>query len=116
MLKFIADGGIPAIVILVLGAVTIATAAAFVRRPGPGHLAVVRAVNTALVWTIIFGVTSNLISVARYVSTDPELSKAPALPVLEGIAEALVPLVIGGGILAVSWILLAFGLRKMESV
>jgi hypothetical protein len=115
MLQLIKAGGVPAIVILILGIVTIGTAIAFVRRPGPGHLAVARAVNSALTWTIIFGVASNLMTVARFVGNDPEMSKAPGLPLMMGIGESLSPLVIGGAILTISWIILAFGLRKMES-
>ena len=113
MLEFLRAGGVPAIIILVLGVVSIVTAAQFFRAADPGRLAVVRALNVAVTWAVIVGVASNFRTVASHVAQDPEWSKAPLLPLLQGFAESLVPAVLGGTMLSVSWILIGFGLRKM---
>jgi hypothetical protein len=115
MVDFIVAGGFPAIIILVLGAVSIVTAALFFRAADPGRLAVVRALNTAVMWAVVVGVAADLRSVASHVARDPEWMKEPLGPLLQGFAESLVPAVLGGTILSVSWILIGFGLRKMPA-
>ncbi len=114
MLEFLRAGGVPAIIILVLGTVSMLTAANFFRAADPGRLAVVRALNVAVTWAVIVGVAANFRTVASHVAQDPEWSKAPLLPLLQGFAESLVPAVLGGTMLSVSWILIGFGLRKMS--
>ena len=113
MLEFLRAGGVPALIILLLGAVSLVTAANFFRAADPGRLAVVRALNVAVTWAVIVGVAANFRAVASHVAQDPEWSKAPLLPLLQGFAESLVPVVLGGTILSVSWILIGFGLRKI---
>jgi len=115
MLDFMKAGGVPAIVILILGTVSVVSAARFFRAADPGQLAVVRALNIAVTWAVIVGVAADLRSVASHVARDPEWSKDPLGPLLQGFAEALVPAVLGGTILSVSWILIGFGLRKMPA-
>jgi hypothetical protein len=115
MLDFIKTGGVPAIIILVLGSVSVVTAARFFHAADPGRLAVVRALNTAVMWAVIVGVAADLRSVASHVARDPEWMKEPLGPLLQGFAESMVPAVLGGTILSVSWILIGFGLRKMPA-
>jgi hypothetical protein len=116
MLNFLLAGGFPVVVIFALAAVDLYNAAKFFRAADPGRLAVVRSLNLAITWAIVVGVASNLMKVAWTVVEVPEFAAAPLLPLIQGFGESLVPAVIGGAVLSVSWILIGFGLRKMPHV
>lgn len=116
MLNFIRAGGVGMILVLLLSVPCLLAAGAFVRAPDPRRLQMVRALSTALVFSVLTAVCSNLAAVMSKVPEHPEWSKSPDMPliVMTGLAEALTPTLVGFAVLTVTWLLMAVGYRRSE--
>ena len=100
-------------VLLALGVFAIPNAVAFARNADPHRLSLLRALTRALVFSALIGFVSGLAVMALDVAHDPEAMKAPLAILLIGFAESCANLILGGGIAAIVWILIAVGVRRM---
>lgn len=102
-------------VVLLFGGLTMATAAVFVWRPAERHVATIRSLSTATVFSVLTGLASNLAAVFSHVPTHPEWSKSPEMPliVMTGLAESLAPVLLGFAMLTLAWGITAVGLRRL---
>lgn len=113
MLEFLAAGGYTTVIVLLLGTVMIATGARFAASADTHRLALIKALTWALVFAVVSGVAANLMVTLRTIVRDPDFAKEPLLPLLEGIGESISPVILGGAIASITWILVAFGVRRM---
>jgi hypothetical protein len=115
MLGFMRAGGFNMWVLVALALPTLWTAIRFARNADPHRLSILRALTLALAFAALTGWVSNLVATARFVVGDPEALRDPVPPLLTGFAEACANLILGGGILVVTWILVAVGVRRMPA-
>lgn len=115
MFGFMRAGGPNMWVLVALALPTLWTAIRFARNAGPHRLSILRALTLALAFAAITGWVSDLAATCRFVIADPDALKAPVSPLLTGFAEACANLILGGGILVVTWILVAVGVRRMPA-
>lgn len=113
MLQFFLNGGFPMWIILLVGLVAMLTAIRFAWRPTADLLGQLKALTRALGYAIMAATVADLITVCTRVPADPEMSREPALYVLQGIGESLSPVALGASFLFFTWILIALGLRRL---
>lgn len=112
---FLAGGWVMGFIVLV-GAITLLNAGAFARFPDATRLPRIEWLCRALKWTVITGVAADLAAVGTKIPAKPEWAHSPNvhLLVLEGIAESLVPAILGGAILTVVALLTAAGHGRLR--
>ena len=110
-------GGFPMIVIVVVGLLALVAAARFAWSPAPGRLPYIGALALAVGSSAIAGVAVDLVAVSTKVPANPEWADSPDLPliVLAGFGESLAPAILGAGIVAVTALLVATGLRRLPA-
>jgi len=113
MVKFFVAGGFPMWVVLIFGLLCLGTAIRFAFTATPRRLAVIRALSWATAFSILSGVASNFMAVMWHVPGNPEWSREPLFPVMQGLGEAVTPAILGFTLLAIAWLLVAVGLRRM---
>lgn len=106
-------GGYTMFLIVVLGIVMLVAAGRFARSANPQGLALVRALTLAMSFSVVAGVFANLIAVCNAIGNNPEWAKEPLPILIEGFGESVNPIVFGGSLCAIAWILVAFGVRRM---
>jgi hypothetical protein len=99
--------------LLALGVVLVITAIRFARNADAHRLSIVRALTWAVVVSSLVGFVAGLTATCRYVIDRPETHKEPLLYLLQGFSESCANLLLGGGILVITWSLVAFGVRRM---
>ena len=114
VIEFFRAGGWPMLVILALGLLTLAAAVQLWWRPFARHEAALRALSWATIFSVLSGVASDLATVFHHVSTRDEWAHSPDLHllVMTGLAESLMPAVLGFSLLSVAWLVAAAGLRR----
>jgi hypothetical protein len=114
MIEFLRAGGIAIWYVLALSLPLLALCAHFAYRPAPKRLALVRGITWALVFGIASAVSTNLMAVFTNVPNNEEWAHSPDMPliVMAGLGEAITPAVLGFTFLSLSWLLVAFGMRK----
>jgi hypothetical protein len=115
MLQFFIAGGWMMFVILATAIPLLVVAAKFARNATPHRLSLIRALTTATVFGSLAGVVTNLATVARHCVEIPELHKDLVDNLLWGFNEALGPAMLGFSLITTSWILVAFGVRRMPA-
>ena len=115
MIDFLLAGGYTMGIVLLVGAVMVTAAARFAVAADPQRLALVRALTWALAFAVVSGVAANLTMVCRAVVGTPEWLANPLPILLTGFAESIAPVILGGAIASVSWILVAVGVRRMPA-
>lgn len=113
MLTFFISGGWMMFVVVATAIPMLVTAVKFARNATPHGLSLVRALTMATVFASVAGVVANLATVGRAVASNPELMKEALANLLWGINEALSPAILGFGLVTITWILVAFGVRRM---
>jgi hypothetical protein len=113
MIDFIRAGGYVMFVLLALGVPLVVVAVKFASNASPQRLSMIRALTWAIVFAAVSGSASGFMMVATGVARDPEWLAKPLPILLQGFAEAITPIVLGGGLLMVAWTLVAFGVRRM---
>jgi hypothetical protein len=99
---------------LLAGFIPLWFATAYALRPAERTLALLRPVSLAAMFAAISGVTAGLIAVLRGVAvTLPEPFAARA-DVYVGLSEAMVPVFVNFGCLAVSWALVGIGMLRRQ--
>jgi hypothetical protein len=111
MIDFFRAGGFSMFIVLAIGLGLIPIAIAFARNADPQRLSIIRALTIALVFASITGFVSNLAATAKYVVHHESQDPVPIL--LQGFSESCATLLLGGGIAAIAWILVAVGIRRM---
>ncbi|MDB4956179.1 MAG: hypothetical protein JWO36_3748 [Myxococcales bacterium] len=116
MLEFFRAGGFNMFILTALGIAILIPAVKFARNADPQRLSLIRALTTAIVFCTIVGVASGLASTCHYVVTEPGAVAEPLPYLLQGFAETMTNAILGGGILVVTWLLVAVGVRRMPSL
>lgn len=101
------------IVILAIAIPQLFTAAKFARNASPQGLSLCRALTTATIVASVAGVAADLATVARRVAEVPELQKDLVSNLLVGFNESMAPAILGFSVCAITWILVAFGVRRL---
>lgn len=114
-MEFFRMGGFPMLVIVVFGLLGVVNAARFAWAPGPGRVAYQVAIGVSVLFAGVGGVAIDLIAVAVQVPQHPEWIADAGLPLvlLQGLGEALTPLVLACGVLIAQALLVALGLRRL---
>ncbi len=114
MMDFMRAGGYAMWPILVLGIVALVVAGSFSWAPTERKLGLIRPLSVATVFMSLAGTMAGLATTMRAVSTVPTYAESPKLPlyVMMGIGESISSVVLGFSILAIVWVLTAFGLRR----
>ena len=118
MLNFFKAGGWSMIVVLLFGLLTLASAAAFMRKPEERHIGMIRGLSVATVFAILSGITANLAAVFSNVPSHPKWSQSPDLHliVMAGLGEALTPCILGFTMLSLAWLVTAVGVRRLGAL
>jgi hypothetical protein len=116
MLTFFLAGGPSMLFVLGLGSAALIAAAGFARRPDPRRTGAVIALTVAATFASLVGVAADLSTVGRHVAQNDgwkgdELTRV----VLMGVNESLSPIILGGALLCVTWLVMAFGYRRLNS-
>lgn len=112
MIHFIRAGGVPIWIVMAISVPLLYLGVRFAIAADARRLAIIRALTWAQIAALVSGVASNIIMVMWHVGRDLEPDESPLPPLFIGLGESLTPAVIGPSILAVVWILVAFGLRR----
>ena len=115
MLSLIQQGGFGAYPVVLFGLISLVTAALFVWRPDRRKLAYLRGMTTATVFAVLTAVAAGA-AVTLHTAAgweDPEMMWWQVL--LMGLGETLASAILGFAILAIVWMLTAFGLRRLEA-
>lgn len=113
MLDFIIAGGFSMLILLALGVAILIPAVRFARNADPQRLSLIRSLTVAISFATIVGVTAGIAKTCHYVSGVEPKDMLPVL--LQGVAESVTNVILGGSIVAVAWILVAVGVRRMPA-
>lgn len=113
MVQFFREGGFAMFVLAAMGIAILITSAAFAWKATPHRLSVIRALTIAIAFGAIIGMASGFAATAKYIVNHEQALADPLAPALQGFAESLTNIVFGGGLISISWILVAFGVRRM---
>lgn len=114
-MDFFLEGGIPGFVTLALGFAAVATGARFAHRPHERSVGVVRCLSAAVVFLVLASLASTLRAVFQHVPARAAGGEDLAPLVLVGLGEALMPAIVGFGLLGLAWMLFALGARRLPS-
>jgi hypothetical protein len=108
------QAGLIAKMTLLVGFAPLAFAVAYAVRPEERILALLRPVSLVVVFAAICGVAAGFVAVLRGVAaTLPKpVGTMPNLYI--GLSEALVPMLVNFGVLAVSWVLVVVGMLRRQ--
>jgi len=110
---YLRAGGYTTAILLLIGLVLLVTAGQFVRAPTPRRLAFLRALSVAHVLFALGGVATNITVVLWAVVRAHEPGQPYDLDaLLQGLGEAITPIGVGFTLLAVTWVLVAVGVRR----
>jgi hypothetical protein len=114
MIEFFKDGGWSMFVILLFGAITMATAAFHAAKPDVRHEGFLKWMSRAVLWSTLAGVSSDLgttFAFTCHIENDSERARTT----LEGMAESMSPLVMGFVMLAIAAFLASIGRRRLDA-
>lgn len=117
MIEFFKAGGFPMFVVLFLGLAALIAAGFFAFRPDEGRVGTIRALSTSTGFSVLAAVAADLATVCYTIPNNPEFSKSGEvhLIVLMGIAESLTPAIMGCTMLALVWMMVAVGHRRLAA-
>lgn len=115
MFEFLRMGGVPMIFVLSFGALTLAAAVQFARRPMERLVGMIRGMSVATVFVVLSGVASGVVAMSTKIPQTPEWANHPQihLIILAGLGESLTMAVVGFSFLAMAWLVTALGVRRM---
>jgi hypothetical protein len=103
--------GVFALLTLVIGAIPLVAAAAYLVRPNEARLALMRPFSLASLFASTAGTLNGLVHVLQGVAATSDMTGRWSR-VAGGVSEALVPAVFGLTCLTVAWLLVAAGLWR----
>lgn len=114
MIEFMRAGGMGMFLVLALGVGTLLVAVLFAKGADERRMALLRALTVATLLSMLTAVASNL-SMVMYASQRPEFANAPHFEriIMVGIGESLAPVILGGGLLTIAWLVAAVGVRRL---
>jgi len=104
--------------VVIVGLVTLAAAVCFAFRPAERTLAVIRPLAAATTFSslaaFLLGVANGLVALNRLLERAPDAAASAQAwrTSISGFAESPAPLVLAFALLAVTWLLVAVGLRR----
>lgn len=103
-------------IVLALGIVTLLTAGLFARRPDERRMSLIRGLTTATIFGSLTAATSGFTAVMWKVPAHPEWSTSPDLHliIMQGLGEAMTPIILGSAFLTLTWIVTAVGMRRLS--
>lgn len=103
--------------VLLLGALAAVAAIRFAWKPDERRIGAVRALSVATLCSIGVGTCSDLAAVGQHVAHNPEWAHSPDLHLLllEGFAESMSPGILGFALLAITWLVMAVGHRRLAA-
>ncbi len=114
MIEFFRDGGWSMFVILLFGALSLATGAYYAARPDARHEGFLKWMSWATLWSTLAGVASDFGATFK-ATTQIENDSERGRIVLEGLAESMSPLVMGFVLLSLAAFLAAIGRRRLDA-
>jgi hypothetical protein len=116
MADFLRAGGFSMWFVILFSGVTLIAAVIFAVRADLKKVAFIRGMTAATVFSILCGVLANLLAVARHVGADEQLAKSAELPMILiiGFGESITPAILGFAVLAVTWLIVAAGVRRAQ--
>lgn len=113
MLDFFRAGGFNMFPLTVIGIAMLVTGIKFARSADAHRLSLIRALTVTITFCTIIGVAAGLASTAKFVVERPEAETEPYKFLLMGFAETMTNVMLGGSFVVLTWILVAFGVRRM---
>lgn len=110
-MNMLSQMGILAKLTIMIGFVPLVMAIVYVIRPTEHHLALMRPLSLAGLFSAIAGTMMGFINVLRFVWTR-DLTVDTYKVMAVGAAESLVPVFFGLGCLTVAWLLIAVGMAR----
>lgn len=104
------EAGLMALASMFIGVVPLTLGVLYALWPGEQRLALVRTLSLATVFAAIAGTALGFINVARGIGVRQwtDVTRVAAI----GIAESLVPLLVGFGCLTITWLCVSIGLWR----
>lgn len=113
MLQLMREGGFPMVFVLVLGLVTLVAAVRFATAPDPRRVGAVAALSVSTLAVSLVGLAAALAAVGHHLAQNDAAAEPLLRMVLQGLAEAMSPLILGGSVLTATWIVMAVGYRRL---
>jgi hypothetical protein len=114
MLDFFRAGGFNMFPLTIFGIAMLIVGIKFAFNADPQRLALIRALTTTTVFCMIVGVASGLASTAKYVVHHPD-EQQWWLSLLQGFAETMTNVILGGSFVVLTWIMVSVGVRRMPN-
>ena len=115
MLDFMRIGGWNMWFLFIIGAVMTVTAIRFAVHADPQRLAILRALTFAILTCAVTGFCSGLIKTLLTSANAPGPFDDKLITMAAGLGESCANLVLGGMFAAITWILIAVGVRRMPA-
>lgn len=114
-MEFLQAGGAPVWAILVFGSANLIASAVFSYRPSRRLLGVIIALACSVLFSVAAGTLADLAAVGMHIAerSDWQLSTRLPVLVLQGVAESMVPGILGFTFLSLVALACAVGLRRM---
>jgi hypothetical protein len=112
MIESWANAGLLARLSLIVVVVPLIMGITYAIRPSEARLALMRPFSLAGIFGGLCGFSAGVINTLIGAAQSPDGLAARMVPV--GLAEAIVPLVVGFGCLTVAWLCVALGLRRQS--
>lgn len=115
MLTFFQAGGFPMFFVLGLGLAALIAAARFMRAPDPRKSGTVVALTVAAAFATLCALASDIAAVGKNVAQKDDWGADLPRVVLMGLSESMSPVILGGTLLCVTWLVMAVGYRRLAS-
>lgn len=116
MIEFFVSGGMVMWFVLVFGLAALVGAVMFARRPHELRLGALRALSWATAFASLSGFVAGLALTAKYCAQLPPADASSwHVMLLLGVSEASSNLILGSSLLALTWLVIAIGLRRLAA-
>ncbi len=114
MLTFFQEGGFPMFFLLAFGLAALVVAVLYARVPGKARLRQTVALSLATGFTAVTGTATAVATVGHQATTFLVRHREMTLPevFLEGLAESMAPLILGGTLLSLVALIVTVGLYR----
>jgi len=116
MIEFFQSGGVSMWFILAFGLAALGGAVYFAVRPDELRLGALRAISWATVFASLSGFIGAIATTLRFCARLPEAEAAGwHVYFMQGFAESSANLILGLSLLALAWLVIAVGLRRLAA-